>query len=85
MALPYELEVECKAISDNVGDDHAQADPDFAYVRFAKHADETAADEIQERFSGGPESELILRIHQAQKADFSVGTKYVLSLDVPAV
>lgn len=79
MALPYQLEVKCVAINPNHGTPVTDPD-DFAYIVFEKHADETAADEIQEAFQGGPEGQLIVRVHQAQKDDFTVGNKYTLSI-----
>lgn len=78
MALPYVLLMICEAIDANVGAG-ISATSDFAHVRFGKAAAETSDDEIQDPVIG-MDGDLEIRVHQAQKDDFIVGTGYTFTV-----
>lgn len=81
MALPYVLTVTCIAIDPWPAVTEVAAASSYAIITFEKAAAETEADEIQNPVVGvsGP---FKVRIHQAQKDDFVVGTDYNISINV---
>jgi len=79
MALPYVLTVTCIAIDPWPAVAEVAAASSYAIVTFQKAAAESAADEIQNPVVG-VEGEFAVRIHQAQKDDFTVGSDYDIDI-----
>ncbi len=81
MALPYVLAVTCIAIDPWPAVSEVAAASSYAIVTFRKADAETAADQIQTPVVG-VEGPFKVRIHQAQKDDFTIGTDYNISINV---
>lgn len=77
MALPWNFTVTCKSIDPWPGTGVATPS-EYARITFVKATAETADDELMD---GEQEGETLeLRVHQAQKDDFTVGNDYTLAL-----
>jgi len=80
MALPYVLDLVVTAVEPWPAVAEVAAASSYAIVRFAKAAGETADDAIQSPVVG-VEGEIVIRIHQAQKDDISVGDLLSATID----
>jgi len=79
MALPYVFRVTCLSISDYPAVPEVAAASSYALVRFGKAVAEASADEIQSPVVG-IDGEITLRIHQAQKDDFTVASDFDIDI-----